>query len=284
MPKIAAVVILYNPDKEVYNNIMTYLDQTDKLFIVDNSEKVNYSLTEKIKLLKNTEYICNNSNIGIAAALNLGAGKALNEGYDFLLTMDQDSKASSGMVEKLLKIINTSDKIGIVAAEHVNPDIQEEPKTKIIKEIVYTMTSGNLVNLSAYKEVGGYLEKLFIDHVDHEFCLRLNRYGFKIIKAFCAVVYHKVGTASKKKFFNHYLYPTNHSPVRIYYRTRNRFFVDNLYKNIFPEYVKEDRWNMRREILEIILYDDERMKKIKMMFKGYSDFRHNRLGKYKSAY
>ena len=279
MNKVAAVIVLYNPDDLVMGNINSYINQVDKLFVVDNSENINNNLAEKISLLDNAEYVYNKSNIGIAAALNLGAGKALNEGYDFLLTMDQDSKASSGMVEKLLKIINTSDKIGIVAAEHVNPDIQEEPKTKIIKEIVYTMTSGNLVNLSAYKEVGGYLEKLFIDHVDHEFCLRLNRYGFKIIKAFCAVVYHKVGTASKKKFFNHYLYPTNHSPVRIYYRTRNRFFVDNLYKNIFPGYIKEDRKNMRRELLEIMLYDDQRIKKITLMIKGFWDYRGNRFGK-----
>ena len=279
MNKVAAVIVLYNPDDLVMGNINSYINQVDKLFVVDNSENINNNLAEKISLLDNAEYVYNKSNIGIAAALNIGARIALEEGFDYLLTMDQDSKASSGMVEKLLKIINTSDKIGIVAAEHVNPDIQEEPKTKIIKEIVYTMTSGNLVNLSAYKEVGGYLEKLFIDHVDHEFCLRLNRYGFKIIKAFCAVVYHKVGTASKKKFFNHYLYPTNHSPVRIYYRTRNRFFVDNLYKNIFPGYIKEDRKNMRRELLEIMLYDDQRIKKITLMIKGFWDYRGNRFGK-----
>lgn len=277
---VASVTVLYNPGMDVITNLNSYVDQVDKLFIIDNSENIKEDLIEKIVALKNTEYIKNKSNLGIAAALNTGAAKAINEGYKFLLTMDQDSKASSGMVEKLLKIINTSDKIGIVAAEHVNPDIQEEPKTEVIKEIIYTMTSGNMVNLSAYKRAGGYLEKLFIDHVDHEFCLRLKKFGFKVVKVSNAIVYHKVGEASKRKFLNHYLYPTNHSPVRLYYRTRNRFFIDNIYKNIFPEYVKEDRKNMKREILEIILYDDKRIKKIKMMIKGFWDYKKNRFDKY----
>ena len=231
---VASVTVLYNPDMDVITNLNSYVDQVDKLFVIDNSENIKEALVEKISALKNTGYIKNKSNLGIAAALNLSAVKAINEGYKFLLTMDQDSKATPGMVEKLTESLISSDEIGIAAAEHINPDIQQKPGEEKNKEILYTMTSGNLVNLSAYKEVGGYLEKLFIDHVDHEFCLRLNKFGFKVVKVSNAIVYHKVGKSSKQRFLNHYLYPTNHSPIRLYYRTRNRFYVDNIYKNIFP--------------------------------------------------
>ncbi len=279
MHKVAAVIVLYNPDNLMMGNINSYIDQVDKIYAIDNSERTNNDLVEKIRLLEKVEYICSNSNIGIATALNIAAGKALNEGFDYLLTMDHDSNASQGMVEKLMSIMDSSDNIGIVAAEHIDPDIQQKPKAGKADEVLYTMTSGNLVNLAAYKRVGGYLDKLFIDHVDHEFCLRLNKHGYKIVKVSGAILYHKVGNASRKKFFSHYLYPTNHTPVRIYYRMRNRLYVDNLYKKIFPEYLKEDRRNMKRELLEIILYDSNKLKKVKMMLKGYIDYRKKKFGK-----
>jgi rhamnosyltransferase len=279
MNKVAAVVVFYNPDDLVMGNINSYINQVDKLFVVDNSENINNNLAEKINLLDNAKYVYNKSNIGIAAALNIGARIALEEGFDYLLTMDQDSKATPGMVEKLTEIMISSDEIGIVAAEHINPDIRQKPGAGNAEEILFTMTSGNLVSLTAYEKTGGYLEKLFIDHVDHEYCLRLNKLGYKVIKASDAILYHKVGNASRKKFLNHYLYPTNHSPIRIYYRMRNRLYVDNLYKKLFPEYLREDRRNMKREFLEIILYDSNKLRKIKMMLKGYIDYRKKRFGK-----
>ena len=280
MKKVAAVVVLYNPDEDVIGNIETYLNQVDKLFVVDNSDVVDSSLAEKIKLMGNAEYICNKSNIGIAAALNVGAKKALNDGFKYLLTMDQDSRASSQMVENLYGVMQSVNNAGILTAAHVNTGYQDEPGEKVTEEILYTMTNGNLLNLSSYQKVGEFLEELFIDHVDHEYCLRLKKNDFKVLKTSKAIVYHKLGEETKKKLFFFHLYPTNHSPIRLYYRTRNRFYVDRIYKKIFPEYVREDRKHMLREMLEIFLYDDDLWKKVKMMFKGYLDYRKNNMGRY----
>lgn len=47
--KIAGVVILYNPEENVYANIMTYIDSLDILYIVDNSEDEKINIIEKIK-------------------------------------------------------------------------------------------------------------------------------------------------------------------------------------------------------------------------------------------
>ena len=175
----AGVVVIYNPELNVFDNISSYVNQVSKLYIIDNSHGINNTLVERLKCFKTAEYIYNNSNIGIAAALNIGARKATTEGFDFLLTMDQDSVASSEMVKTLTEVMVSSDKIGIVAAEHVNLDVREIPKEKFTTEILYTMTSGNLLNLAAYLAAGGFKEELFIDHVDHEYCLRLNSRGFK---------------------------------------------------------------------------------------------------------
>ncbi len=283
MHETAAVVVLYYPEINVFDKINSYINQVDKLYVIDNSEKVNSDIIEKIKLLKNVEYSYNNSNIGIAAALNIGAKKAIDESYRYLLTMDQDSQASEGMVVRQLEIMKSSSEIGIVAAEPFNPEYQDYTTKTCTKEVMYTITSGNLLNLLAYRVVGGFWEELFIDHVDHEYCLRLKKFGYKIYKTNEVVVFHKIGNAVQKSFIGFNFYALNHPPIRLYYRTRNRFYIDNTYKNIFPDYVKEDRKHMIREFIEILLSEKDLIDKIKMSFKGYLHYKKHVLGKYKDA-
>ena len=284
MVRIAALVILYNPDKNILDNINSYINQVEKVIIVDNSEFSNEGLLINTSF-KNFEYIFNNSNLGVAAALNIGAQKAIELGFDYLLTMDQDSKADEAMVFKLLELMRSSERIGIVSAEHYDKDIHSpiKPENLFIKNVLFTITSGNLLSLNAYKIAGGFLDELFIDHVDHEYCLRLNQKNFKVIKTNEVLVFHKLGNSNRKKLFRWIFYPSNHSPLRLYYRTRNRLFVDELYRKSFPEYIKRDKRNFIRELFEIIVFEKKILAKIRMIIKGYIDYKKNRFGKYLNA-
>lgn len=284
MVRIAAVVIWYNPAKNILDNINSYINQVEKVIIIDNSEFSNEGLLTNASF-KNFEYIFNNSNLGVAAALNIGAQKAIELGFDYLLTMDQDSKADEAMVFKLLELMQSSERIGIVSAEPYDKEIHNpiEPENLYTKSVLFTITSGNLLNLNAYKIVGGFLDKLFIDHVDHEYCLRLNQKNFKVIKTNEVLVFHKLGNSNRKKLFRWIFYPSNHSPLRLYYRTRNRLFVDELYRKSFPEYVKRDKRNFIRELFEIIVFEKKILAKISMIIKGYIDYKKNRFGKYLNA-
>lgn len=58
MQKLAGVVILYNPSDDVYYNIMTYYPYLDKLYVLDNSEKINRRLIDKLEKLSKVLYIC----------------------------------------------------------------------------------------------------------------------------------------------------------------------------------------------------------------------------------
>ena len=285
MTRIAAVVILYNPDNNILENINSYANQVEKVFVVDNSDFSNEALLNKTDSFINVEYVFNNSNIGVAAALNIGAKMAIEQGFDYLLTMDQDSKADEAMVFKLLELMQSSERIGIVSAEHYDKDIHNpiEPENLFVKNVLFTITSGNLLRLNAYKILGGFLDQLFIDHVDHEYCLRLNQNNYKVIKTNEVLVFHKLGNSNRRKFFRWTFYPSNHSPLRLYYRTRNRLFVDKLYRKAFPEYVRRDKRNFIRELFEIIVFEKKILAKISMIIKGYIDYKKNRFGKYLNA-
>lgn len=280
--KIAAVVILYNPDNSVLSNINSYIDQVDKLFVVDNSENINSPLIDRIKCLQKAEYIWNKTNIGIAAALNIGVKNAVEAGFEYLLTMDQDSEAPPFFVSSLLECFSQDSKTAIVAPLLYHPtgrNISHET-TKSYEQVFTAWTSGNLVKLNIFQIAGGYKEDFFIDYVDHEFCLRLNKMGFKIYVCNKTILKHNLGEMEEKNLLFRKVYLTNHSAIRLYYRTRNRFYVKKIYKNIFPEFFKQDNKHFWKSFIKVILFEKHKLKKISFVIKGYIDFRKNIFGKY----
>lgn len=282
MPKIAAVVVLYNPDPTLLANIESYSNQIDKLYVVDNSDKIENSLIDNLKCFSKTEYIPNKTNIGIAAALNIGANKAIEEGFDFLLTMDQDSEASGLMVAKLLECFSQELKIAVVApiVQHKIGKRFVQKTDKPCEQIYSAWTSGNLIDLNVVKAIGGFNEELFIDYVDHEFCLRINKMGFKIYKCNKTHLKHSLGRIEEINLIFRKVYPTNHSAIRLYYRTRNRFYVKKIYKNVLPEFFKEDDIQFWKGFLKAILFEENKIKKIKFCLMGYNDYKKNKLGKF----
>jgi len=47
--KIAAVVVLYNPDKNILKNIDSYINSVDKVYVIDNSEDKDTILFDNLK-------------------------------------------------------------------------------------------------------------------------------------------------------------------------------------------------------------------------------------------
>lgn len=150
--KICGVVIWYNPD-DIFN-IYSYINDIERLFIIDNSENENL---DKYKLLdKNYKitYIWNKENLGIAKALNIGIKEAMKEKYDFILTMDQDSEYEVGAFNRYIDFIKNDkeENIGIYAS------IPLISKKKYIFDEKYkyaevAMTSGSIVNLKIIKKL-----------------------------------------------------------------------------------------------------------------------------------
>ena len=50
MNTYAAVVVLYQPNDQVYENMQTYMEEVSCVYVLDNSTKPNVNLIDKIKL------------------------------------------------------------------------------------------------------------------------------------------------------------------------------------------------------------------------------------------
>lgn len=280
--QVAGVVVLYNPAQDVLDNILSYLPQVGVLIAVDNSETPDPEFVRSLSLLPGVRYISNGGNLGIARALNTGARLAMADGYGYLLTMDQDSRAVPGMVSVLLQKMRESAfaGTGIAAPFHLTKPGGISIKSGECRKVLYVMTSGNLLDLQAYQAVGGFREELFIDFVDVEYCLRLNQSGYSVLQVPGTYLDHRVGDLVDIGFFRLFFRVTSHSPIRMYYKTRNRLLVTALYRKRFPAFWWRDKLRFCLEFCRLILFEPDKRAKVAMLMRGWLDYRRGKYGKF----
>jgi rhamnosyltransferase len=286
--KIISTVILYNPEYDVFDNIKSYANITENLIVVDNSTQHNKKLIKKLQDNFNVTYINNQKNLGIATALNIACKEAINLGYKWILTMDQDSKfLNFKHYLKCLDSIKNTSNIAILAANttwHAEKHIKEKPCCTY-EEKFLAITSANLLNLTLFDEVGGFEDKLFIDMVDHDYCLKAQEKAYKILYFQDVLVEHSLGTLFKRKnlLTRKIRNKIEHNPQRVYYITRNFLYTWKKYAKKFPKefnLLKTLNILFIHEITKIILYEDQKLKKIYAKFLGLYHFLINKYGKY----
>jgi len=272
--KIGGCVVLYNPDVNVLDNISTYIDIVEELIVVDNSSRKAIFL-ECLKEMPKVKYVFMNGNKGIASALDKGIRILRDDGFDVVLTMDQDSKFPYEEGGNILAIVNENfENYGILG---LNFNAFVDNKTNKVIDVKTLITSGNFVKLSDYLDVNGFNTELFIDYVDFDFNNRLLVSGKKIGLIQDYSLIHKIGNPIEINLFGKTFYAMNHSPIRYYYRYRNSLYLyfrdKKFYRKLF---LKEIFVN----IPKMLLYEPNKLEKLKMIIRGVRDGINGRLGSY----
>lgn len=278
---LCGVVTLYYPELTILKNIASYADYLHNLIVVDNTPSADKELHHEIVTrFPNAELVVYNTNRGVASALNAGVEIALEKGYSWLLTMDQDSFFPDGSVERYFKVIKDLDvrKIAVVAPGHKLENDDGLPCYFIPKEEV--MTSGSLINLKLLTRIGFFDDRFFIDSVDHDYCFRARIIGYEVMEAVNCCMRHKPGQpfqgsflwGKKQKVF------WIHSPRRMYFIVRNGLYINHLYKKYYPEYFAEFKRKLHNRMSRCVRYSPRRIEYIKYILKGYVDYYLRRFG------
>lgn len=292
MNKVACIIVSYNPDNGIIDCFSSLINQVDKIYLVDNgSKKENLEVLNNLKdsFRDKVDLILNKENLGIATALNIGVKKALEDNYEWILTMDQDSKADKSMISTMIKTylnINEDERREILSIfpTFVDERIESLEDKSNIKEYEYVdaeITSGNLLRREAFDRVGFFDDSLFIDLVDTDFCMRLNEKSIKMIKVRDAILYHNLGESQGVKTLFGKFNTSNHSALRRYYMTRNRFYTWEKYKDLDSFTLNRDKLLFKKEFVKIILGEKDKINKVKMIFRGYKDYKKGIRGKLK---
>lgn len=282
--RIAAVVILYHPDQNVVSNIRTYYDYVEKIMVFDNTE-TEPLLNEELLKLSKVEFHHDYKNEGIAKRLNSGANKAIQEQYNWLLMMDQDSKFSEGAIKNYLTCFDkyeNKDTVSIFGTQYkrIETASSEECKPKKIHELI---TSGSLLNLQSYKSIGSFDEALFIDSVDHDYCIRATLKGFALIEFANIYTAHEIGTqvykSSIKTLFISRKKKEIHSPLRCYYMYRNLLYLEKKHKVSSMASMIIIRKIVLNQIKACILYGRDTLRTIRYLKAARNDFKNGKMGR-----
>ena len=229
------------------------------------------------------EVICNDANYGIAKALNIGVEKAISNGYEWVMTLDQDSTASPGMIDEMSKVYNLiEDKrsVGIICPRLYDKNkkgfiIEDCSETDTFMELNVAIQSGSLMNAEVFHRIGYFCEPLFIYYVDVEFSMRVKRNGLKIYQCNNAILLHEEGKKKKKTLLYKEYYYNDYNENAVYYIARNSIYMLKAYKENKKSYIRR----LKSDLIMILIFDDRRIKKLGYYFKGILDGLRSRYGK-----
>lgn len=263
--KFCTGVVWYNPDEKAIKRIKMLGKIFETVYVYDNSVNNNYDM---IRQFNNIVYLHNGKNDGISIAFNKIA--KLANGFDFLFALDQDTEIRQSQIIKLKKYISDhfNSNIGIYC-----PDIyfgEKSTSSFSVEDVDFTITSCSMINISIFKKINGYDEKIFLDGVDRDFCFRLRNSGYRIKKIGSIKVRQHLGN-DKKSILGVY----EHSAFRNYYIAYNRrYFISK-----FPNYFKN--WNKMKclylsewkQLLNISLFEKNKISKVKNVLRAIKDYK-----------
>jgi rhamnosyltransferase len=274
---IGGIVVSFNSGVSLLTTIKAVTEQVDTLIIVDNgSDDETLKTLEIVEAQHLAKVLRLDRNYGIAFALNRGVEILLLENVNWIVTFDQDSTPINSMVKNMLEFagLNKQSSSPPLLSPSILYDCEESTCSDKhgCKTIPVAITSGNMVSSTLFKKIGLYDEDLFIDSVDFDFCLRARLAGYQILRVNSAVLKHKLGDSTKYYLLGVTFQTYTHSPLRRYYIMRNHLYLQEKYLYNFPYLFLKKNFFIVVMIMQIILFDSEKISNLKMMMIGISHY------------
>ncbi len=292
--KIAAIIVTYNCGEEFRANLAAISPQVDAVVIVDNSteQASNEFLQRLVPEHTNVKLLYNGRNVGLGAAQNIGIRLACHEGAEWMLLLDDDSRAEPDMIAAMWRAYEHNperERIGICAPLIVDANGEKNyrcllPRGKIffqrkelreheyLNGVLCVMASGSLIRRRVFERIGLMREDFFIDYIDWEFCLRMILGGWIIMAVSAARLNHNLGRMTTHRMFGRSFITTNHPASRRYTNARNRTIFWRLYVTRVP--LACTLYNFMASVYEyllILLFEEQKITKAAIIIQGVWD-------------
>jgi len=277
---VLAVVVSYNGFEKIRRTVEALRKQVGQVHIVDNgSNAESLSLLEALEREPGVSVERLGENRGVGYALNRGAERARQTGCAWLLTMDQDSVVDDSLIEAYRTALAQNP--GMVC---LTPRIAGRTRKKDATGgvISYAITSGNLVKLNVFDQIGLYDEGFFIDYIDFDFCLRLRYVGYSVHRVSAALMKHELGDSIHLPNAVGPYYSL-HSPIRRYYMSRNFMYLLERHLIKFPWFVTKLALSHLLLLVLIGFHDPSPLASYRAMARGLLDYTMRKKGRYEES-
>lgn len=282
---VCAIVVSFQPERELLReNLSIISKQVNAVILVDNASSVS---PESLIQDENILFVRLEENSGIAFALNVGISMARERGFEYVIFFDQDSAPLNECIGKLFASYNILEAEGRKVAA-VGPRFRDPVNNVISDPLGYSLwgtralqcdnaatipvdflvSSGSLLRIHTIDVVGPMREDLFIDHVDTEWILRAQHYGYRAYCRCDAEMLHSLGEKRRRVWFFRWRNVPFHSSFRYYYIFRNSLLVMRQ-KDIPLKWKFMEFCRIFKVATFMLIYSEERGEFLRYIFLGY---------------
>lgn len=293
--EICGIVVSYHPDAEVLGYLRNTLTHLRHTVIVDNGSSESCRLTLRQLTGERATLVENPDNEGVGAALNTGIARATELGYRWFLLLDQDTTLFTSTLPNLLRIyadasVTFGEKLALVGSNYYQQCADgsvREAKVRFTPNLLwheeeFAITAGTLVSLAASRKIGPFRADYFIDHIDHEYCLRARRQGLVVVQTAPPIMTHRIGLQIHRrawvKLWAKVCLP-GYSPLRRYYQTRNFLVLAREYEADFPEVIATLRRHFYKDTKRALFYEGHFWTNLRMISRAVRHARKGLLGR-----
>lgn len=245
-PRHAVVTVTYNPDLDILRRQLGSIADGTLVVLVDNAsnERLRGGLRQLAAGRPNVALVGNESNVGLAGGLNIGAREALKRLPDceYLVFLDQDTEPEADGVGKLVSataLLRADEpRVGLVGPHMVDARSGLSYGIHVVRGWRWTRAyprpddtaavpcatvhgSGSVVPADVFRALGGFAEPLFIYHVDTEWSFRVAAAGYRLMTVPAVRFGHRMGVGTIRYWLAGWrLWPYG-TPTRHYYLFRN---------------------------------------------------------------
>lgn len=238
MPKIAVIILSYNGIRHLPACIdsvtrQSYPSGEYRIVVVDNASD-DGSTAWVAEHCPHVKVIANSNNKGYAGGNNVGIQWAREQGYDYMVLLNQDMRVADGWLKNLVAVAEQDDRIGIVqskilsAAQEYRINTAGNPlhylgfswsggykrlSSEFLENIPIPLASGGslLIKSAVIEKIGLLDEYMFLYHEDADWSWRARRAGFD------------VWLAAESKAYHHYFFSIGGK--KFYWSERNRLIA-----------------------------------------------------------
>ena len=237
MPNVGIVISNYNGWQDTVQCLESLQKQTYRDFeiILLDDASTNDSVQQLQKhLTENTVFLPQEANVGFAAANNVGMRRALADGCDWVLLLNNDTVAAPDFLENLLRetpagavscpkmlFLDPPDEIWFAGGEldratgkvrHLGGHEKDGPAFAEKKHVSFITFCCVLLPRQVIEQVGFLDETLFMYCEDVDYCIRLADAGVPLWFLPDAKIWHKAGGSAG-------------GMLSVYYITRNTLYL-----------------------------------------------------------
>jgi len=235
-PTVTVVTVTHYSER-VIGEFLAHLPPGRPLVATDNASRD--STRETLQAAPNTTLIRNEVGRGFGNAANQGLAQAKDS--DFVLLVNPDAKLRPDCLDRLLAAAARYPEAGVLApalrtpagdwevshdvdmfrrAEMASRRVDPEPEGDICAG--YVSGAAMLVRRAALDAVQGFDPAIFLYYEDDDFCIRLRRAGWQLIRVADAVTDHVGGGSIKRSWDKHW--------EKFWHMAWSRLYIEQKYK------------------------------------------------------